>query len=66
MFAEFGHFALVTAFAIAICQSVIPLYGYFTQQDTLIATAKPLALLQGFALAVSFAVLMHGFLVHDF
>ncbi|NBS12256.1 MAG: heme lyase CcmF/NrfE family subunit [Gammaproteobacteria bacterium] len=66
MFAEFGHFALVTAFAIAICQGMIPLYGYATQQDTLIATAKPLALLQGFALAVSFAVLTHGFLVHDF
>ena len=63
---EIGHFALVLAFSIAICQSVFPLYGYFTNQDGFVATAKPMAILQGLALLVSFLVLMNGFLVHDF
>jgi len=66
MIPEIGHFALVLAFAIAICQSVFPLYGYATRQDGLVATAKPLAVLQGLSLLVSFGVLMYGFLSHDF
>ena len=45
---------------------MFPLYGYLTSQDGFCATAKPLALLQGLALAVSFGVLMYGFLVNDF
>jgi cytochrome c-type biogenesis protein CcmF len=66
MIPEIGHFALVLAFAIAICQSVFPLYGYFTNQDGFVATAKPMAILQGLALFVSFLVLTYGFLSHDF
>ena len=66
MIPEIGHFALVLAFAVSICLAVFPLYGYLTSQDGLCATAKPLALLQGLALAVSFGVLMYGFLTHDF
>ena len=54
------------AFAIAICLAVFPLYGYLSHQQGFCATAKPLALLQGLALAVSFGVLMYGFLAHDF
>jgi len=57
---EIGHFALVLAFSIAICQSVFPLYGYFTNQDGFVATAKPMAILQGLALLVSFLVLMNA------
>ncbi len=66
MIPEIGHFALVLAFAIAICQSVFPMYGYFTDQRGFVATAKPLALLQGLAVLISFLVLMYGFLAHDF
>ena len=66
MVPEIGHFALVLAFAIAICLAVFPLYGYLSNQQGFCATAKPLALLQGLALAVSFGVLMYGFLAHDF
>ena len=63
---EIGHFALVLAFGVSICLAVFPMYGYFTSQNSFCATAKPLALLQGMALAVSFGVLMYGFLAHDF
>jgi len=63
---EIGHFALVLAFGVSICLAVFPMYGYFTNQNGFCATAKPLALLQGLALAVSFGVLMYGFLAHDF
>jgi|TARA_B110000305_G_scaffold147463_1_gene163733 cytochrome c-type biogenesis protein CcmF len=63
---EIGHFALVLAFAIALCQAVFPIYGYYTQQEGFMATAKPLAVMQGLALALSFGLLMYGFLSHDF
>ena len=66
MIPEIGHFALVLAFGLSICLAVFPLYGYLTNQHGFCATAKPLALLQGFVLAVSFGVLMYGFLAHDF
>ena len=66
MIPEVGHFALVLAFGVSICLAVFPLYGYLTNQSGFCATAKPLALLQGLALAVSFGVLMYGFLAHDF
>ena len=66
MIPEIGHFALVLAFGVSICLAVFPLYGYLTNQNGFCATAKPLALLQGLALAVSFGVLMYGFLAHDF
>ena len=66
MIPEIGHFALILAFAVSICLAVFPLYGYLTSQDGFCATAKPLALLQGLALAVAFGVLMYGFLTHDF
>ena len=66
MIPEIGHFALVLAFAVSICLAALPLYGYFTRQQGFLATAKPLALLQGLALAVSFGVLIYGFLTHDF
>ena len=66
MIPEVGHFALVLAFGVSICLAVFPLYGFLTNQSGFCATAKPLALLQGLALAVSFGVLMYGFLAHDF
>ncbi|HBX26794.1 MAG TPA: heme lyase NrfEFG subunit NrfE [Gammaproteobacteria bacterium] len=66
MIPEIGHFALVLSFAVSICLATLPLYGYFTRQQGFLETAKPLALLQGFTLVVSFGVLIYGFLVHDF
>ena len=66
MIPEIGHFALVLSFVVSICLTCFPLYGYLTDQQGLLATAKPLALLQGFTLAISFGVLMYGFLTHDF
>ena len=47
MIPEIGHFALVMSFAVSICLAALPLYGYFTRQQGFLATAKPLALLQG-------------------
>ena len=66
MIPEIGHFALVLSFVVSICLTSFPLYGYLTDHQGLLATAKPLALLQGFTLAISFGVLMYGFLTHDF
>ena len=63
---ELGHYALVLAFALSICLATFPLYGYLSNQPVFCATAKPLALLQGLALAVSFGILIYAFLSNDF
>ena len=42
MIPELGHFALIVAMAFAICLSAIPMIGVFSQQQKLVAYARPL------------------------
>jgi cytochrome c-type biogenesis protein CcmF len=43
MIAEIGHFALVLAFALALYQTVVPLYGAHRADTALMGTALPAA-----------------------
>ena len=66
MIAETGLFALVLACAVALAQTVLPLWGWRTRDEGLSATALPAAIC-GFALtALSFAALTHAHVVNDF
>ena len=47
MIAELGHFALVLALALALVQSVLPVWGARTGDDRLMGAAVPVALAQG-------------------
>ncbi|MEP9371033.1 heme lyase CcmF/NrfE family subunit [Mesorhizobium sp. KR1-2] len=63
---EIGHFALVLAFALALVQSVVPLFGARTGNERLMAVGGPVAV-TGFALtALSFAALATAYVQSDF
>jgi cytochrome c-type biogenesis protein CcmF len=63
---ETGHFALVLAFALALFQTIVPMYGAAVNDRKLMATAPTAALAQFFLVAVSFAALTRAYLVSDF
>ena len=66
MIVETGHYALVLALALAIIQSVLPLWGVTRRDAALTATAVPAALGQFLLVAYSFAALTYAHVVSDF
>lgn len=66
MIAETGHYALVLALALAILQSVLPLWGARTRDAALMGLASPLAVAQFGFVGISFAALTHAYLTSDF
>ncbi len=63
---EIGHFALVLGLALALVQSVVPIWGSRRGDTALMATAPPVALGQFAFVALAFATLTHAYLVSDF
>ncbi len=63
---EIGHYALVLGLALALVQSVVPIWGSRKGDATLMATAPSVALGQFLFVTLSFAVLTHAYLVSDF
>ncbi|GLK81424.1 heme lyase CcmF/NrfE family subunit [Methylopila turkensis] len=66
MIAEIGHYALVLALALAILQSVLPIWGARVRDAALMGLASPLAFGQLALIAVSFAALTHAYVTSDF
>ena len=66
MLVELGHFALVTAFSVALVQAVVPLIGAHRRQAAWMAIAEPAAVTQVLLIGFSFAVLTHAFVTSDF
>ena len=66
MTAEFGHFALILAFAVALVQSVVPLVGAQKRWSDWMAMAAPAAGIQFALIALSFAALTRAFVTSDF
>ncbi|TKB22940.1 MAG: heme lyase NrfEFG subunit NrfE, partial [Mesorhizobium sp.] len=63
---ETGHFALVLAFALALVQTMVPLFGARTGNHKMMAVGAPAAL-TGFALtALSFVALATAYAGSDF
>jgi len=66
MITEVGHYALVLALALAIIQSIVPLWGARTGDGRLMATAEPVAgAIFGF-IAIAFAALTIAYVRSDF
>ena len=63
---EIGHYALIIALALALVQSVVPIWGSRRNDAALMATASPVAIGQFLFVALAFAVLTHAYLVSDF
>jgi cytochrome c-type biogenesis protein CcmF len=66
MIAETGHYALILALALAIVQTVLPLWGTRTRDPQLMAVAVPAAQMQFLLIAVSFSALMAAYVTSDF
>ena len=66
MIAELGHLALAAALVVAVFQTAVPLYGAARRDPTLMALARPAALVQFAALILSFGALTHAFVTSDF
>ena len=66
MIPEIGHFALILALSLALCQGAMPLLGAHRDDAGLMAVARPAALGQFLFVAVAFVCLAHAFLTSDF
>ncbi len=66
MIPEIGHFALILALSLAICQGVMPLLGAHRGDDALMAVARPAARGQFVFVVIAFACLAWSFLNDDF
>ncbi|MCZ6716244.1 MAG: heme lyase CcmF/NrfE family subunit [Gammaproteobacteria bacterium] len=66
MIPEIGHFALILALSLAVCQAVMPLIGAQRNDAALMSVAKPAAFGQLFFVAVAFVCLAWSFLQSDF
>lgn len=66
MIVETGHYALVLALALALVQSVIPVWGSRTRDAALMAIAPPVAIMQFLLIATAYAALTYAHVVSDF
>ncbi|MEP4766427.1 MAG: heme lyase CcmF/NrfE family subunit [Roseibium sp.] len=66
MIVEFGHYALVLAFALSLILSVVPIWGAVTGDDRLMAVASPASVTIFALVLISFVVLTMAFLASDF
>ncbi len=66
MIVELGHFALILAFAVALLQATLPLYGAARRDVRLMTLADPAAMMQLVLIAAAFGALTYAFVVSDF
>jgi cytochrome c-type biogenesis protein CcmF len=66
MIVEIGHYALVLAFAVALVQTALPLWGVVARDPALMATARPAAFASFALVIVSYAALTWAYVTSDF
>jgi cytochrome c-type biogenesis protein CcmF len=66
MIPEFGHYALILAFCLALIQAILPLIGSYLPQTKWLVLARPAAYGQCFFTAMAFFILAYAFLSNDF
>ncbi len=66
MIVEVGHFALILALAVALVQSVVPMWGAHIRDERMMAVAVPAALAQVALIGLSFLALTYAYVVSDF
>ncbi len=66
MIPEIGHFALILALSLAVCQGVLPLLGAYRNNAAMMSVARPAALGQLVFIMISFGCLTWSFLQSDF
>ena len=66
MIPEIGHFALILALSLAVCQGVIPLLGAYRNDAAMMAAGRTAANGQLFFVAFAFGALVWAFVQSDF
>jgi cytochrome c-type biogenesis protein CcmF len=66
MLAEIGQYTLAFGMMVSLLLSLCPLYGYYTKNEKIMQTARPLAYLQLIFMLVSFLILVTLFIIQDF
>ena len=66
MIPEIGHFSLILALSLAICQSILPLVGVYREDRPLMVTARTISFGQLLFVSISFACLILAFTNDDF
>jgi cytochrome c-type biogenesis protein CcmF len=66
MIAETGHYALILALAVAVVQTILPLWGTRARDPQLMAIAVPAAQAQFLLIAVAFSALTTAYVTSDF
>jgi cytochrome c-type biogenesis protein CcmF len=66
MIPEIGHFALILALALAVCQGVLPMIGAQRNDSTMMSVGRNAAYGQFIFVAISFGCLIVAFLQDDF
>ena len=66
MIIEWGHFALILAFVLALVQSVFPIWGAARCRPDWMAVAVPAAWGQWLFLLLAYGALTYAFVTHDF
>jgi cytochrome c-type biogenesis protein CcmF len=66
MIAEIGHFALILALSLAVCQGAMPLLGAHRGDAALMAAGRPAAFGQFVFVVIAFACLAYAFITSDF
>ena len=66
MIPELGNFALIIGLSLTLVLAVFPMIGSLNNTPGWVAMARPVALGQFCFVAISFACLLHAFLVNDF
>jgi len=66
MIPELGHFSLIIALSFAVCLSIVPLIGVYTDQKQLVSYAKPLTFGMFAFTAISLFILGYSFVLDDF
>ncbi len=66
MIPEIGHFALILALSLALCQGIVPLIGAHRGDEAMMSVARTAATGQFVFVAFAFACLVSAFLSDDF
>jgi cytochrome c-type biogenesis protein CcmF len=66
MITELGHFTLILALCLALIQASLPLWGAARNHAGLMAVGQSAAVAQFVLIAISFAALVHAYIVSDF
>lgn len=66
MIPEVGHFALILALSLSLCQFLLPLVGYFRKEPAMMGVARTAATGQFLFVAFAFVCLVASFLADDF